>query len=79
MKLYRFLTRSYFNGMIVEPGEEVMAGDNVVPSAHMVDVAAESAALLVGLAYVPPDTGSQPVVPAPEVIVAPVEATPEAG
>ena len=44
MKLYRFTARSYVNGRIVEPGESMLLGDDVVPSAHMVDVAAESEA-----------------------------------
>ena len=48
MKLYRFLTRAFHDGRVVEPGEEVLCADNVVPGAHMLDVAAESEAIARG-------------------------------
>ena len=46
MKLYRWLSRGYHDERIVEPSEEVLCADSVIPGAHMVDVAAESAAIL---------------------------------
>jgi hypothetical protein len=52
-KVYRFTTRSYFNERIFEPGETVVAADSVVPSPHMIDVAAESAAANGGPEYAP--------------------------
>lgn len=52
-KVYRFTTRSYFNERIFEPGETVVAADSVIPSAHMIDVAAESAAENGGPKYTP--------------------------
>jgi hypothetical protein len=54
MKVYRFLARSYFNNRIVEAGETLLLGDDVVPSSHMVDVAAESEAAARGEELVQP-------------------------
>ena len=52
MKLYRFLARSYHGDRVIEPGEEVLLSDDVVPGPHMVDVAAEAAAIARGAAPV---------------------------
>jgi hypothetical protein len=45
MKLYRFTRRTFINGHIIEAGESALVADNVVPSAQMIDVAAEQARL----------------------------------
>lgn len=44
MKLVRFLAKSFHGGRLIDPGEEVLVADDVTIGAHMVDVAAESAA-----------------------------------
>ena len=46
MKLFRWLTRGYHDGRIVEPGESVLVADSVIPGPHMVDVEAESKAMV---------------------------------
>ena len=51
MKLYRWTKRGFHNNGIVEAGQEVLCDDSVVPSAHMIDVAAESQARLDALDY----------------------------
>lgn len=59
MRLIRFLARAFHNNAIVEPGTEMLVDDNTVLSAHMVDVAAESARMAGGGApteYQPLDT-----------------------
>jgi hypothetical protein len=60
MKLYRWLTRGYHNGRLVEPGESVLCGDDVIPGTHMVDVAAETAATSKGETYFPLQPGAVP-------------------
>ena len=55
MKLIRFLRRSFHDGRIVEPGEEVLMDDSVPLAPHMVDVRAESEAIARGEAPPEPD------------------------
>lgn len=66
MKLYRFLTRSYFGGRIVNAGETVEVPDDTVPSAHMVDVEAEEKGT-------EPVAGSAPL-PVPTFVLPPGQA-----
>lgn len=60
MKLYRFLSRGFAMNRIIEAGEEVLMADNTVPSAHMVDVRAESEAELRGEALPGTETTRAP-------------------
>ena len=54
MKLYRFLKAAFHDNRMVQPGEEVLCSDDIIPGAHMVDVAAEAAAQAAGTPYPPP-------------------------
>lgn len=39
MRLFRFTKRAFHDGRLIEPGEEVLCRDDVIPGAHMIDVA----------------------------------------
>ena len=39
MRLFRWLSRGFHDGHIVEAGEEILCGDHVIPGDHMLDVA----------------------------------------
>ncbi len=60
MKLYRWLARGIYQDRVIEPGEEILVPDHIIPGAHMLDVGAATRA---ELSVVEPPTPVPDVLP----------------